>query len=588
MSRAAAAAGLAAAALAALSAATAARAQAPGAVFPDRIEVEVVNVQAWVTDSEERPVVALQPEDFELRVDGEPVAISYFSEVRSDRAFEIRRPAPPAPAAPDTTLPAPAAETPAPLEERSLILYFDELHLGRLQRKQVISDLRQMIEGGAVDAERVMILRQASRLTAEASFGSTREELDRVLERLAKPPADFAAPGDKRWILDHLWELWESARQRTDREPCIFFAREAAIEIAGWAREASWRNALTAGQLADTARLLGGVPGAKTLVYLGDSLELAPGLDLVEVVHELCPNEIDQAPTAIAQEELTDRFEEVASAANASRVTIHSLQPSGLRPGMVGGPEQRLADPRAPGLYNRVDRVVRLSDRSGLELLADRTGGRAILDQNRFDDDLDAIAHDIGSYYSLGFTPPPGFHRGNHRIEVRARHSGLDVRHRPELRVKDDRERLDEIVLTSIYLGVAPNPLDLTLAHGEAALQAGEQEVQLPLHVLVPIDRIAYLPLGEGPPMASLEIAVHDRSPDRADGPVVRRTFRFEKPVETAGRADLVVEIGLGPGLHVIGVGVRDELTGEVSAVATTLGIHPPPKEGEAVPEAAH
>lgn len=560
-------------------AAPAAEAQTPGSVFPDRIEVEVVNVQVWVTDADGRPVVALQPEDFELRVDGDPVPISYFSEIRSDRAFEARRPAQrvPAPDEPRAIEPA-YTEPPPALEERSLIIYFDELHMSRLQRKQLIGDLRQMIEGGAIDPARIMIMRQATRLTAEASFGSTRERLDRVLELMIKPPAEFAAPADKRWIVDRIWDMWEEARQRTGRDPCLFFAREASGEIAGWAREASWRSALTADQLEDVAGLLGGVPGVKTLLYVGDSLELTPGSDLLEIVHELCPQEIEQIPSAVGQEELTDLFEKVTSAANASRVTIHSVQPSGLRPGLSGGPGQRTGDKRAPGLNTRADRAIRLSDRSGLEVLAQQTGGRAIFNTNRFDDELEEIARDVGSYYSLGFTPPENFHRGDHKIEVDARHRGLNVRHRPELRIKDDRERLDELILTSIYLGVAPNPLDLTLAHGEANLEPGDKKLQLPLHVRVPIDRIAYLPLGGGPPMASLEVAVHDRSPDRNTGPVVRRTFRFEKPSETAGRADLVIEIEIGPGLHVLGVGVRDQITGEASAVATTLGIHPPPK----------
>lgn len=217
---------------------------------------------------------------------------------------------------------------------------------------------------------------------------------------------------------------------------------------------------------------------------------------------------------------------------------------------------------------------MRVSDRSGLETLAARTGGSTVVNRNRFDRELSEIARDVGSYYSLGFSPGERFDRGEHTVEVRTRHRGLKVRHRPELRLKTPRERLDELVLTSIYLGVAPNPLDLRLAHGD--LHVVDGEVLLPVHVLVPVDRIAYLPLGGGPPSASLEVAVHGRSPDQAEGPAVRRTFRFEKPAENAGRAKLELEIPLGPGLHVLGVGVRDQITGEASAVATTIGLEPP------------
>jgi VWFA-related protein len=557
-----------------------------GVVFPDRIEVEVVNLQVWVTDPEGRPVVALQTEDFELLIDGEPEPITHFSEIRSERTggpFAPARPReppapPPAPPTEDAEPGEPPPPAPRALEVGSLIVYFDELHLGRLERKQVVADLRAMIEAHEVEPQRVMILRQGTRLTAEASFGSTRDHLDRVLDRLARPPAGQAAPADKRWVVQQLWDLWESARQRTnDRDPCAFFVREGAAKITAWARDAAWRSRLTAGQLTDVAELLGGIPGTKTVLYLGDALDLTPGADLFEMVRGLCPYDASGPPSQIGAEELTGRFERVASAANAGRVTIHTLQAGGLRTGALGGPDQRSTDPRAPGLKSSFEAAMRAGDRSGLEVLAARTGGSAVVNRNRFDRELSAIARDVGSYYSLGFSPGRRFDRGEHRVEVRTRHRGLEVRHRPELRLKSPRERLDELVLTSIYLGVAPNTLDLRLAHGDLRVAGGE--VLLPVRVLVPVDRIAYLPLGGGPPSASLEIAVHGRSPDQAEGPAVRRTFRFEKPAETSGRAELEVEIPLGPGLHVVGVGVRDQITGETSAVATTIGLQPPPEQ---------
>lgn len=576
---------VAAALLAALIAPAAGAQPEEGVVFPDRIEVEVVNLQVWVTDSEGRPVVALQPDDFELLIDGEPEPITHFSEIRSERTggpfSPVRPPAPPAPPPP----PAEAAEpgeppppAPAPPEVGSLIVYFDELHLGRLERKQVVEDLRAMLEAREVEPQRVMILRQGTRLTAEASFGSTPDRLDEVLERLARPPAGQAAPADKRWVVQQLWSLWESARQRTnDRDPCTFFVPEGSAQITAWARDAAWRSRLTADQLTDVAELLGGIPGTKTVLYLGDALDLTPGADLFEMIRGLCPQDAAGLPSQLATEELTGRFERVASAANAGRVTIHTLQAGGLRRGALGGPEQSATDPRAPGLKTAFEAAMRISDRSGLETIAARTGGTAVVNRNRFDRELSAIARDVGTYYSLGFSPGERFEEGEHEVEVRTRHRGLEVRHRPELRLKTPRERLDELVLTSIYLGVAPNPLDLRLAHGDLRVDGGE--VLLPVRVLVPVDRIAYLPLGGGPPSASLEIAVHGRSPDQAEGPAVRRTFRFEKPAETSGRAQLEIEIPLGPGLHVLGVSVRDQITGETSAVATTIGLEPPAKQ---------
>lgn len=545
-------------------------------VFPDRIDVALVNLQIWVTDAAGEPVVALLPEDFALRVDGEPVEITHFSEIRGDRPVPFASPSAGAPSEPGESSELLVA---APLEEESLILYFDELHLSRLQRQPAVEDLQELVASHRVPPERMMILRQAGRLTSEASFGSSAERLDSVLERLKKPPAELAAPAEKRLVVARMWDLWEEARQRAPfgMDPCQFFVGPAQAEIGAWARESAVRTQQTLGQLADVAEFLGGVPGVKTMIYLGDSLELTPGVDLLEIVHGLCPTDLPAAPTPFDTEDLSARFERVAAAANAGRVTIHTLQAGGLSPGTIGSPDQRSSNPQ---LFARFERALRTGERAGLEVLAQRTGGRAVRDTNRFDDALERIARDLGSYYSLGFTPPEGFVAGMHRVEVSARHRGLKVRHRRELQVKTPAERLDELALRAIYLGTAPEPFGLRLAHG-AIRSAEKGRFLLPVHVLVPVDRIEYAPRDDGAPRASLEVAVHARSPDQPEGPAVRRIFRFDRPEETSGRAELVVELPLLPGLHVVGVGVRDQVSGKIAAVATTLGVQPPPDDRE-------
>jgi hypothetical protein len=219
-------------------------------VFPDRIDVAVVNLQVWVTDADGNTVVGLGPEDFELRVDGEPVPLTHFSEVRSERAVRTL------PAAPATPVTPPGAESEeqaaaealaaaAPPEEESLIVYVDELHLGRLARKQAFADLRELVAAGRVEPQRIMVLRQTGRLTAEASFGSPAERIDAVLARLAKPPAAIASPDEKRRLITRVWDLWEESRQRAPfgTDPCQFFVRPTLDEIEAFAREAAakWR-----------------------------------------------------------------------------------------------------------------------------------------------------------------------------------------------------------------------------------------------------------------------------------------------------------------------------------------------------------
>ncbi len=48
--------------------------------FSEVVDVQLVNVEVWVSDRQGRPVVGLGPEDFEVREDGKPVTVDFFSE----------------------------------------------------------------------------------------------------------------------------------------------------------------------------------------------------------------------------------------------------------------------------------------------------------------------------------------------------------------------------------------------------------------------------------------------------------------------------------------------------------------------------
>lgn len=55
-----------------------AQAQEPASDFFEEIEVNVVNVEVFVTDKKGNPVTDLTAEDFEILEDGKPVTITNF------------------------------------------------------------------------------------------------------------------------------------------------------------------------------------------------------------------------------------------------------------------------------------------------------------------------------------------------------------------------------------------------------------------------------------------------------------------------------------------------------------------------------
>ena len=540
--------------------------------FGEVVDVQLVNVEVWVSDNRGRPVTGLGPDDFDVREDGKPVEVDFFSEV-TDAVF-----ARPVDEGGEPGSASEADGTTGPVEPAHLVLYFDELHLGPASRKQAIEDLRAFLDEERFPAERVLIFRQDRNLITEAYFGSSREDLDAALARIeASPGMGGQSQQAKRLAVRRLNQLWQDAkvlassgasRRNTAPAPCGMFVRQALPEVETAARIGRDRISATLDHLTTAARFLAAMPGVKTLLYVSDALERTPGRDLQDFITGLCPAG-DRFRSLQPVEELSTAFHELTRHANANRVTIYSLQTSGLRAGFLSAAEQPSVDFLGGNPFNS---SIREAERDGMAVLADETGGRAIFNRNQFGDELEQIANEMASYYSLAYRPPHGGDGGEHQIRVRVRGRNLQVRHRRGYRDKSSDLRLNEQLDGALYLGLVENPLGVRLGAGRVRAAAGGKR-RLPLHVMVPAARVAFLPV-EDKEMAQIRVLVASRH--AATSKVVRdeKTFQIEAPPDRETRLlDLVFHVDIPEGLNMVAVGVRDDATRETAFVSTTLAV---------------
>ena len=96
----------------------------------------------------------------------------------------------------------------------------------------------------------------------------------------------------------------------------------------------------------------------------------------------------------------------------------------------------------------------------------------------------------------------------------------------------------------------------------------------LPLHVMVPVERLVFLPEGEDR-FAQVMIRAMIRSLAEGTLTVQDKTVRVKGAPGAAGLADLVLQLQLTEGAHVTALGVRDQTSGEASFVSTTLQVGP-------------
>jgi len=129
----------------------------------------------------------------------------------------------------------------------------------------------------------------------------------------------------------------------------------------------------------------------------------------------------DRART-MAEFDLQSELQNVYDAANRSNTAIYAVDPRGLSTG-----EFDIAD----NIGNRQSQESLRSTISSLQMLADNTDGRAIVNRNDLAKGMEQIVRDSSAYYLLGYNSSQAPQDGKfHPIRVRVKRSGVQVRAR--------------------------------------------------------------------------------------------------------------------------------------------------------------
>lgn len=331
------------------------------------------------------------------------------------------------------------------------------------------------------------------------------------------------------------------------------------------------RVAAAAEGLSELTSALCGVEGRKLVLYVADGLEQRPGLDVFHYIAELCPRYERELSRNYLDRDQAPLLHRLTADANANGVSFYTFEATGLQ---TDGDISEMSLKLTPS--SLVRQVATANRQSPLFALAADTGGHAALDTNSLDTALEAMASDLDSYYSLGFTSR---HRGDgrlHRLKVEVPgRRGLQVRHRTYYRDKELETRLAERVWSTLLLGTGSNPFGAELAIGEPRLH-GSGCCTVPVEIRLPLDRALhsaeagrrfYVVLtgraatGEALPVKGREIVVAAADPSGKE--------------ETASRR-LVVEVELPPGPHDLAVGLLDYQSGGEATLRAEIEVRPP------------
>ncbi len=587
--------------------------------FGESVEVNVVNVDVYATDKQGNRVTDLKQADFEVLEDGKPVPITNFTPVLLPGAAA-------APAAPLPAGETAAAVQRAPEDAWNLVIYVDDFNIQPAHRARALSQLREFLAQNLSSNDRVMLVSYDLGLRVRQPFTSDHAALDTAIKEVEKTAVHgMDIDNSRRHAFADMMSIQrDSLSDPTDPIPCPLNIATPAHTHASSRRDEVLRSLSSLSVLVNS---LSGVPGRKAVLHVSDGLPTLPGEELFQFLVELCggsgtsgmgqasppragggarelavgerPMQNDemnpltvydarsvgpkayqaasQGPLDAQSYSVSKQLRTLVAHANAHRVTLYTLQASGLSGTDATeagfGPGERLFQ------FPSIGSSLRDTLQETLQTLAEGTGGRAILNANDLRADLAKVREDFSTFYSLGYTPAHNGDGLEHRIEVRTKRSGIRLRYRESYRDKPVMEKAVDRTLAALLYGFEDNPLEIAVEIGEQT-PGPSGSISVPIRLRIPLHKLAILNREEAYEGA-LRVLVAARSDDGRSAPVRQVAVPIKIPrkqvLNALGQSYLyTLTLQLAPGQNHVAVGVRDEIAATTSYVsrAVTVGVN--------------
>jgi VWFA-related protein len=364
-----------------------------------KVQVDYIEVDAFVTDQSGRFVRDLKKEDFQLFEDGKPQTVNAFALVdipieRGERPLFAA-----APVEPDVKTNA------QPFEGRIYIMLLDELHVLPEHTARVRQAARRFIQQKLGANDLMAVIHVQAKADDSQEFTNNK--------RLLLAAADkFVGKAERSATLTKYQQYTSTigARQRGDPVEDPFEMKRGFDARA------------TLEEMQAVAEWFGGVRGRKKSILL-----ISEGIDydIYDVFNKRDASMIQ------------DQTRELIRAATRSNVSIYPIDPRGLTDngdlaielnGLAAGDDgdPALTDVGTRGLANELRLQI-----DSLRTFAEETGGFAVVNTNGFATAYDRIVEENSSYYVLAYYPPNPKRDGRfHKIDVKVNRPGLTVRAR--------------------------------------------------------------------------------------------------------------------------------------------------------------
>lgn len=449
------------------------------------VKIESTLMQAGVTvlDKQGRFVEGLKSEQFELLIDGKPQPISFFEQVAAGSPEERKKLA----LAGDAR--ARAASRPGGAEPqsrgRAAIFFLDDLHMSTESITRARKLIQHFIDKEMGEDDLAAVASASGQLGFLQQLTSNREVLRTAVSRLKPWPqaggdgqlpimSEYTAraidvDNDRDLLETYIQVLLRDGMKRPMAEAMVRTRARMILQRAN----ADTRNTLRS--LNSMVRAVAPLPGRKLAFFLSDGFLLT------------------RTDTDVA-----DAMRDITDAAVRAGMVLYTLDTRGLATDHWLDAGAGAPPPDGGASIARVEVGAMSASQEALHLIAEQTGGRAILNTNAQTAALSRTVNETSAYYLLAWRPHEGEqHAGKFRkLEV-------SVKGRPDL-----------VVLVQRGFVEAASAPSLRRAGNQGKQAKPGEELNVALAAAVPVrDVPANLELGytvadNGEPMVTALVSV--------------------------------------------------------------------------------
>jgi VWFA-related protein len=588
-----------------------------------KVQTDLMEVRAVVTDKKGQIIKDLKKEDFELQENDQPQEVSFFSisQLEGDRSKTAAEEA--GPQDREASLQK-ARERLSRPPVRTTLLFIDSLHLSFSDLNRVKDALRKFVKEQMTEQDAISLVTTSQTFGAAQLFTRDKELLNFAIERIRLGPVAHESLLTPVLASEVLSDRIDAVRlgvdiMRQERNMecgCDNLRMLARNEAMGVISEGAYSRKATLSILKDYAEYMERLPGKRMIVVFSDGFtmrdsdmnsthmeQLQPAIDRAVrsgvVIYSIDAKGVASLPTVDAgrniKRSMPDTYKRDADLAaraagmDTDAVGREQAEISTCRDAPYCPQDPNYCDPRcfipATGQLETYLHLSEREEQNGLAAMADQTGGNMYANHNNLNIPLTQAFDANRFYYGLSYYLPKGSDPHKFRsIKVRVRnHPEYVVRTARGYSIPDTAETLAaEAAKTPqqrlIKAMGTPFPLtDLGVSAQADFMENETDDKQVSLAVYFDGDRFQYREKDQRK-IIGLEIlyAVYDSSGKQMNATSAnvegKLTQEGMAQAKTSGFR-FAQRLALKPGVYQMRVGVREEGTDRMGTAATWIEV---------------